>query len=67
VIEGNRLPEEVRSPSVSSSTNHDLDSAAHALYRRYGAHPWSNLPETTREHFRSLVRAGIDGAGRPLA
>jgi hypothetical protein len=44
----------------------DLDRRAEDLYRRYGARPWATLPESTREHFRALVRAGIDGAGRPL-
>jgi len=44
----------------------DLDRQAHDLYRRYGAHPWVDLPEATREHFRGLVGAGIDGQGRPL-
>jgi hypothetical protein len=44
-----------------------LDEQAADLYRHYGARPWNELPEPTREHFRNLVRAGIDGAGRPLA
>jgi hypothetical protein len=44
----------------------DLEDQAGDLYRRYGARPWSQLPEATREHFRVLVRAGLDGAGRPL-
>jgi hypothetical protein len=44
-----------------------LDEQAADLYSHYGAHPWADLPEATREHFRSLVRAGLDGAGRPLA
>jgi hypothetical protein len=44
----------------------DLDRRAHGLYLRYGAHPWADLPEATREHFRGLVKAGIDGAGSPL-
>jgi hypothetical protein len=44
----------------------DLDRRAHDLYLRYGAHPWPDLPEATREHFRGLVKAGIDGAGSPL-
>jgi 3-oxoadipate enol-lactonase len=39
---------------------------AEELYSRYGARPWHLLPETTREHYRRLVAAGIDGAGRPL-
>jgi hypothetical protein len=50
-----------------SSSPEDLDRRARDLYRRYGARPWATLPEPTREHFRGLVRAGIDGAGRPLA
>jgi hypothetical protein len=61
-------------PSVSSSSPHDLDRSpqdldrqACRLYRRYGALPWADLPEGTRAHFRDLVRAGIDGSGRPLA
>jgi hypothetical protein len=49
-----------------SSSPGDLDRRACDLYRRYGAIPWAKLPETTREHFRDLVRAGIDGTGRPL-
>jgi hypothetical protein len=53
--------------SVSSSSPHDLDRQACRLYRRYGALPWADLPEGTRAHFRDLVRAGIDGSGRPLA
>lgn len=40
---------------------------ARDLYLRYGARPWSQLPEATREHFRDLVRSGVDGQGRPLA
>jgi hypothetical protein len=44
----------------------ELERQAGDLYRRYGARPWSELPEGTREHFRGLVRAGLDGAGRPL-
>ena len=44
----------------------DLEHQACDLYRRYGARPWSKLPEATREHFRHLVRAGVDGAGRTL-
>jgi hypothetical protein len=51
-------------PSPASSKN--LDQQADELYRRYGARPWSELPEATRVHFRNLVRAGIDGTGRPL-
>ena len=56
--------------TVSSSSclsSPALERQARDLYRRYGAHPWSELPETTRAHFRSLVEAGIDGAGDPLA
>lgn len=49
-----------------SSSTGDLDRRASELYRHYGARPWSQLPEGTREHFRSLVRSGIDGAGLPL-
>jgi hypothetical protein len=44
----------------------DVERPAHDLYRRYGARPWPKLPEDTREHFRHLVRAGIDGAGNAL-
>jgi hypothetical protein len=49
-------------PSPSS----DLERRAHDLYRRYGARPWRQLPEGTREHFRHLVQAGIDGSGNSL-
>jgi pimeloyl-ACP methyl ester carboxylesterase len=42
------------------------DAGAQRLYSRYGARPWHLLPEKTREHFRQLVAAGIDGEGRPL-
>jgi hypothetical protein len=52
-------------PSGSPSSG-ELDSRASELYRHYGARPWTELPEGTREHFRGLVRAGIDGAGVPL-
>ena len=52
--------------SPRSTSPGDLDRRACDLYRHYGARPWAKLPETTREHFRGLVRAGIDGAGRPL-
>lgn len=45
----------------------DLERCARELYRRYGALPWPRLPEATREHFRRLVRDGIDGEGQPLA
>jgi hypothetical protein len=51
---------------MSSPSSHDLEHQADDLYRRYGARPWSTLPEATREHFRHLVRAGLDGAGHPL-
>jgi hypothetical protein len=44
----------------------ELERRAGELYARYGALPWSRLPERTREHFRGLVRANIDGQGRPL-
>jgi hypothetical protein len=44
----------------------DLEHQAGDLYRRYGAHPWETLPEATREHFRGLVRAGLDGRGCSL-
>jgi hypothetical protein len=36
------------------------------LYQRYGAKPWDTLPEATREHYRGLVAAGMDGRGAPL-
>lgn len=36
------------------------------LYQRYGAKPWDALPESTREHYRGLVAAGMDGRGAPL-
>jgi pimeloyl-ACP methyl ester carboxylesterase len=42
------------------------EAGAERLYSRYGARPWHLLPEGTREHFRQLVAAGIDGEGRPL-
>jgi hypothetical protein len=48
------------------SSSSDLERRAHELYRRYGAAPWRQLPEGTREHFRHLVRAGIDGSGNAL-
>jgi hypothetical protein len=44
----------------------DREQRARELYRRYGALPWSQLPQRTRDHFRCLVRDNIDGAGRPL-
>jgi hypothetical protein len=43
-----------------------LDEQAQELYRNYGARPWPLLPEATREHFRALVRAGVDGEGHRL-
>jgi hypothetical protein len=55
---------------MTSSPAHsagDLESRAEELYRRYGAHPWSDLPEHTREHFRGLVTVGVDGSGAALA
>jgi hypothetical protein len=42
------------------------DRRARQLYQRYGARPWDLLDERTRDHYRQLVAAGIDGAGRPL-
>ena len=42
------------------------EAGAERLYARYGGRPWHLLPEETREHFRQLVAAGIDGEGRPL-
>jgi pimeloyl-ACP methyl ester carboxylesterase len=42
------------------------EERAEELYRRYGARPWHLVPEGTREHYRGLVAAGIDGQGRPL-
>jgi 3-oxoadipate enol-lactonase len=42
------------------------EAGAEELYRRYGARPWHLLPEATREHYRGLVAAGIDGRGQPL-
>jgi hypothetical protein len=45
----------------------DLEERARELYLRYGALPWSELPERTRDHFRCLVRDNIDGQGGPLA
>ena len=45
----------------------DVEAAAERLYARYGARPWRLLPEPTREHFRSLVAAGLDGEGVPIA
>lgn len=44
-----------------------VEERAAELYRRYGARPWNLVPEGTREHYRGLVAAGIDGQGRPLA
>jgi hypothetical protein len=42
------------------------DRRARQLYQRYGARPWHLLDARTRNHYRKLVAAGIDGAGRPL-
>lgn len=42
------------------------DRRARELYQRYGARPWDLIDERTRDHYRQLVAAGIDGAGRPL-
>jgi hypothetical protein len=67
VTAGKAPPTEAVPQHVSSPSPHDLDRQANDLYRRYGARPWSALPEGTRAHFRDLVRAGIDGSGRPLA
>ena len=66
MIRGKRLPTGAVAPHVSTAQPH-LEHRARDLYRRYGALPWSQLPEGTRAHFRDLIRAGIDGAGRPLA
>lgn len=44
-----------------------FEERAEELYRRYGARPWHLVPEGTREHYRGLVAAGIDGQGEPLA
>jgi hypothetical protein len=43
------------------------DRRARRLYQRYGARPWHLLDDRTRDHYRKLVAAGIDGTGRPLA
>jgi hypothetical protein len=43
------------------------DRRARQLYQRYGARPWDLIDERTREHYRQLVAAGIDGAGLPLS
>jgi hypothetical protein len=51
----------------SPSTSRALEHQADRLYRRYGARPWAKLPDATREHFRRLVRAGLDGEGGTLA
>lgn len=64
--QGKRLPTGAVARHVSNSQP-GLEEQARDLYRRYGALPWSQLPEGTRAHFRDLIRAGIDGAGRPLA
>jgi 3-oxoadipate enol-lactonase len=44
----------------------DSEVRAERLYARYGARPWHLLPEPTREHYRGLISAGVDGQGRPL-
>jgi 3-oxoadipate enol-lactonase len=47
-------------------SGHDRDAIAERLYARYGSRPWELLPEATREHFRGLVEARLDGTGAPL-
>ncbi len=47
-------------------SGHDQDVIAERLYARYGSRPWELLPEATRQHFRGLVEAGVDGTGAPL-
>jgi len=54
--------DEVAAPDDTES----VEAQAEELYRRYGARPWSLIPESTREHFRGLVTAGTDGQGQPL-
>jgi pimeloyl-ACP methyl ester carboxylesterase len=51
---------------LAEDTTDTGEASAERLYARYGGRPWHLLPEETREHFRDLVDAGIDGAGRPL-
>jgi 3-oxoadipate enol-lactonase len=51
---------------LAEDTTDTGEASAERLYARYGGRPWHLLPEETREHFRDLVAAGIDGAGRPL-
>jgi hypothetical protein len=53
-------------PAHFGETACTVEQRAEELYLRYGAAPWQHLPETTREHFRGLVEAGIDGQGQPL-
>ena len=47
-------------------SGHDREAIAERLYARYGSRPWELLPDATREHFRGLVEAGVDGTGAPL-
>lgn len=62
-----RMLPEVATGGLTGGDGPDgTEAQAERLYARYGAHPWQLLPESTREHFRGLVAAGIDGAGRPL-
>ncbi|MHA6782063.1 hypothetical protein ACVGOW_13915 [Pseudonocardia saturnea] len=51
--------------SIQNGDPAALDTQARLLYAHYGARPWTLLPEATREHVRSLVRAGLDGQGLP--
>jgi 3-oxoadipate enol-lactonase len=51
---------------LAADTTDTGEASAQRLYARYGGRPWHLLPEGTREHFRELVAAGIDGEGRPL-
>ncbi|HEY4602990.1 MAG TPA: hypothetical protein VIH08_01480, partial [Blastococcus sp.] len=60
------LPEVAPGGLPDDDGRDDSEAQAERLYARYGARPWALLPESTREHFRGLVAAGIDGAGRPL-
>jgi pimeloyl-ACP methyl ester carboxylesterase len=53
-------------PADAPSGAQAVEASAQRLYARYGGRPWHLLPEPTREHFRDLVAAGIDGEGRPL-
>jgi hypothetical protein len=52
--------------AVSGILGRWRDRRARQLYQRYGARPWDLIDERTRDHYRRLVAAGIDGAGRPL-